>query len=185
LVIPTLVASVSIQVPSLLTPTVSRKVTALRELTTVHVVPLTWVHEHTVDFVATRTENTLLQDAWIAVSVALLVALAVNGALVYRRKRGWRRGTVAGVRVYIAPDAGPAVVGLLRPRIVVPEWLTQAAPSRQAIVIAHERAHLLAHDPQLLTVALCLVVLMPWNLPLWWQLHRLRCAIEVDCDARV
>jgi len=26
---------------------------------------------------------------------------------------------------------------------------------------------------------------MPWNLPLWWQLRRLRRAIEVDCDARV
>jgi hypothetical protein len=26
---------------------------------------------------------------------------------------------------------------------------------------------------------------MPWNLPLWWQLRRLRHAIEVDCDARV
>ena len=26
---------------------------------------------------------------------------------------------------------------------------------------------------------------MPWNLPLWWQLRRLRYAIEVDCDARV
>ena len=29
------------------------------------------------------------------------------------------------------------------------------------------------------------VVLMPWNLPLWWQWRRLRFAIEVDCDARV
>jgi hypothetical protein len=26
---------------------------------------------------------------------------------------------------------------------------------------------------------------MPWNLPLWWQLRRLRCAVEMDCDARV
>lgn len=26
---------------------------------------------------------------------------------------------------------------------------------------------------------------MPWNVPLWWQWHRLRHAIEVDCDARV
>jgi bla regulator protein BlaR1 len=26
---------------------------------------------------------------------------------------------------------------------------------------------------------------MPWNLPLWWQMVRLRRAIEVDCDARV
>ena len=28
-------------------------------------------------------------------------------------------------------------------------------------------------------------VLLPWNLPVWWQLRRLRLAIEVDCDARV
>jgi hypothetical protein len=53
------------------------------------------------------------------------------------------------------------------------------------MVIAHEQAHLAGYDPQLLTLALCLVVLMPWNLPLWWQLHRLRYGIEVDCDARV
>jgi len=26
---------------------------------------------------------------------------------------------------------------------------------------------------------------MPWNLPLWWQLRRLRFAVEIDCDARV
>jgi bla regulator protein BlaR1 len=26
---------------------------------------------------------------------------------------------------------------------------------------------------------------MPWNLPLWWQLLRLRKAVEIDCDARV
>jgi hypothetical protein len=28
-------------------------------------------------------------------------------------------------------------------------------------------------------------VALPWNLPLWWQLRRLRHAIELDCDARV
>jgi bla regulator protein blaR1 len=184
LVVPAFIASVSIQIPSLLTPTVSRKVTALRELTSVQVVPMTWVRAHTSNRMAAGSENRLLQRTWFAVSAALLAALALNGALVHRRKRAWRVGTVAGVPVYIAPDAGPAVVGLLRPRIVVPEWLAGASPSRQAMVMAHERAHLEAHDPQLLTVALCLVVLMPWNLPLWWQLHRLRYAIEVDCDAR-
>src|SRR4029077_8708840 len=80
---------------------------------------------------------------------------------------------------------GPAVVGLLRPRIVIPAWLTQTSASHQAMVIAHEQAHLAGHDPQVLTVALFLLVLMHWNLPLWWQLHRLRYAIEVDCDTRV
>jgi hypothetical protein len=119
------------------------------------------------------------------VSAVLLAALVLNGAQVFWRKQRWRMSTVAGASVYIAPDIGPAVVGLLRPRIVVPTWLTEASASHQAMVIAHEQAHLAGHDPQVLTVALFLLVLMPWNLPLWWQLHRLRCAIEVDCDARV
>ena len=185
LVIPTMIASVSIQVPSLLTPTVSRKAIPLRELTSVQVVPLTWVHKHTGDIVATRNENRVLQRTWIAVSVALLAALVLNGLELVRRRRRWRMGTIAGVSVYLAPDVGPAVVGLLHPRIVVPDWLAKASRARQSMVLAHERSHLVAHDPQLLTIALFLLVLMPWNLPLWWQLHRLRWAIEVDCDARV
>jgi hypothetical protein len=87
--------------------------------------------------------------------------------------------------VYITGDIGPAVVGLLRPRIVVPRWVTMALPTHQSAVIVHEQSHLDAHDPQLFTFALALLVFMPWNLPLWWQLRRLRYAIEVDCDARV
>jgi bla regulator protein blaR1 len=185
LAIPTIIASVSIQVPSLLTPTVSRKITALREMTSVHVAPLTWVRERTVDSAVAPNLNRILQRSWVVVSAVLFAALVLNGAQVFWRKRRWRIGTVAGASVYIAPDIGPAVVGLLRPRIVVPTWLTESPPSHQAMVIAHEQAHLAGHDPQVLTVALFLLVLMPWNLPLWWQLHRLRYAIEVDCDARV
>ena len=47
LAIPTIIASVSVQVPSLVAPTVSRKITALREMTSVRVAPLTWVRERT------------------------------------------------------------------------------------------------------------------------------------------
>lgn len=56
---------------------------------------------------------------------------------------------------------------------------------QQQIIVAHEQSHLEAGDPRLLAVALGLLVLMPWNLPLWWQCRRLRYAIEVDCDTRV
>jgi hypothetical protein len=77
------------------------------------------------------------------------------------------------------------VVGLLSPRIVAPRWLTETPSACQELVIAHEQAHLARHDPQVLTLALFLLVVMPWNVPLWWQLRRLRRAIEVDCDARV
>jgi hypothetical protein len=114
--------------------------------------------------------------------VLLLAASAVQLAL---RKRRWPLASLSGVPVYIAPGVGPAVVGLLRPSIVVPPWVVESPPTRQAHVIAHEQAHLEARDPLLLTTAVCLLVFMPWNLPLWWHLRRLRRAIEVDCDARV
>jgi bla regulator protein blaR1 len=185
LIIPTTIASVSIQVPSLQTPIVSRKPIALRDLTSVQLIPMAWVHEHAGNVLATHSENRVLQRTWIAVSVSLLAGLVLNALQLLWRKRRWQMQTVAGVSVYIARDAGPAVVGLLRPRIVIPDWLLQASASRQAMVLTHEQSHLAAHDPQVLTVALLLLVLMPWNLPLWWQLHRLRYAIEVDCDARV
>ncbi len=92
---------------------------------------------------------------------------------------------MAAFPVLIAEDAGPALVGLLRPHIVVPRWLVTATPDEQELVIAHERSHLEAGDAQLLTIAVFLLICMPWNLPLWWQLRRLRRSIEMDCDARV
>jgi hypothetical protein len=127
----------------------------------------------------------LLRRSWVAVSAAMLFVLVASGAHLFWRKRRWNLGTVGGASVYLAADVGPAVVGLIRPRIVVPAWLTQSSAQEQAAVVAHEQSHLDARDPALLTVALCLLVFMPWNLPLWWQLRRLRYAIEVDCDARV
>jgi len=53
------------------------------------------------------------------------------------------------------------------------------------MVIAHELSHVEAGDQKLLAAALLVLLCMPWNVPLWWQLRRLRRAIEVDCDARV
>ena len=185
LAIPTVIASVSIQIPSLVSPAITRKIGTLREMTAVHLAPLTWVRERTVNSAAAPNLNRTLRRCWLMVSAALLAVLLLNGAYASWRKRQWRTGTVAGASVYIAPDAGPAVVGLLRPRIVVPSWLTEASHSHQGMVMAHEQAHLAGRDPQVLTVALFLLVLMPWNVPLWWQLRRLRYAIEVDCDARV
>jgi bla regulator protein BlaR1 len=122
---------------------------------------------------------------WLAASLLVLAALVLSGGLLYWRKRHWVQGTLCGTSVLIAPDVGPAVVGLLRPCMVVPTWLLQESAARQQFVMAHEQSHLDARDPQMLTIALCLLVVMPWNLPLWWQFHRLRRAIEVDCDARV
>jgi hypothetical protein len=58
-------------------------------------------------------------------------------------------------------------------------------PERRRLVIAHEREHVRARDTALLALGAVLLVLMPWNAPIWWQMRRLRGAIEFDCDARV
>src|SRR5712672_949879 len=129
--------------------------------------------------------STLLDWTWRMTSMALTLVIVASGAHLSWRRRRWDRGHMAGTAVYISEDSGPAVVGFLRPHIVVPRWLTKFAPGEQELVIAHERSHLGAYDTQLLTIAVCLLACMPWNLMLWWQLRRLRLAIEIDCDARV
>jgi len=129
--------------------------------------------------------STLLDWTWRMASMALALVILASGAHLAWRRRRWDRGHMAGTAVYISEDSGPAVVGFLRPHIVVPRWLTKLSPDEQELVIAHERSHLGAYDTQLLTIAVCLLACMPWNLMLWWQLRRLRLAIEIDCDARV
>jgi bla regulator protein blaR1 len=126
-----------------------------------------------------------LKYAWIAMSVGLSVAFILSHAAWLRRRRSWTKGNLRQSPVYFAPDFGPAVMGCIRPVIIVPTWLKLSPPAQQAFVLAHENAHIEAGDPQMLTVALGICVLMPWNVPLWWNLKRLRKAVEVDCDARV
>ncbi|MGE9007734.1 M56 family metallopeptidase [Leptospira interrogans] len=127
----------------------------------------------------------LLDWTWRMASMALALVILASGAHLSWRRRRWDRGHMAGTAVYISEDCGPAVVGFFRPHIVVPRWLTKLSPDEQEVVIAHERSHLVAYDTQLLTIAVCLLACMPWNPMLWWQLRRLRLAIEIDCDARV
>jgi hypothetical protein len=87
--------------------------------------------------------------------------------------------------VTVAQDVGPAVFGWLQPRVVFPRWLLSAPLNMQEMALVHEREHLDARDPQILTTVTLLFALFPWNAPLAWMLRRLRFAMEVDCDARV
>jgi beta-lactamase regulating signal transducer with metallopeptidase domain len=185
LVLPTVVASVSIELPSVFSPAVAQKMIVLREATSVRLPSTVWGVSLADEAGEASDADLWLKAFWWVASAAILVALVISMALVARRKRHWVTAGLGQTQVYVAADVGPAVVGLLRPRIVVPAWLLQAPRSQQNLVLAHEQSHLDAYDPQLLSVALCLLVSMPWNLPLWWQLKRLRRAIEVDCDARV
>lgn len=126
-----------------------------------------------------------LRLAWGAASAATLLALLGMTGLLRRRRRRWRSAELAGVPVLVSRDTGPAVVGLFRSRIVLPEWAVGTDPARLDLLLAHEQEHVRAGDPRLLALGFAALVLTPWNPAVWWQLRRLRLAVEIDCDARV
>jgi TonB family protein len=123
--------------------------------------------------------------AWLFLSFALCIWLVVGLCSLRRSRRGWTRSTVDGVDVDVSPSAGPAVFGFTSHRIVLPEWAMQMESHARHLIIAHETEHIRARDPQRLAIALAALVVMPWNLALWWCAARLRRAIELDCDVRV
>lgn len=123
--------------------------------------------------------------AWMLVSGALLVTLIVTAVRLNAERRQWRAREVANTSVLVSPRFGPAIVGVRRPQIVVPEWVLALDDSAQRAIVAHEEEHRAARDPALLLAGLGAFVLMPWNIGLWMSWRGLRRAIELDCDARV
>ena len=146
------------------------------------ILPLAWLPGV---LAAMPAEQAQLKLGWFVLSIGMLLLLLLRSAWLLSHQRRWQKTTLLGTPVYLSGGIGPCVAGLLRPRIVMPVWLQLILPRQQALLLAHAQCRLAARDPQLLALAYALIVLMPWNLPLWWQLHRLRFAIEVDCDARM
>lgn len=122
---------------------------------------------------------------WLAVSGLLAGLVALSAFRVQAGRRRWDRTTVEGVPVRVSRDVGPAVVGLLRSEIVLPRWVLESDRVLKDLILLHEREHVREGDHRLLALGLLLTALMPWNLALFWLAHRLRLAVEMDCDARV
>ena len=188
LLLPLIISSVSVQIPQqggVVDPAKPQRIVALWQMTASELSPSGWLTTTAGELPASPDLDRLLQVGWSAASAILFLSILASSLQLNRRRRRWERGNMAGVAVHVSEGAGPAIVGLLNPHIVVPRWLMQCPADVQELVVAHEQSHLEAHDARLVTIALGLLVCMPWNLPLWWQLRRLRVAIEIDCDARV
>lgn len=122
---------------------------------------------------------------WLAGVIAGVCVFGVGRVALGRRRRAWRRDVVAGVPVLIAPDDGPAVVGVASPEIVIPEWALMLEARSIELLLRHEREHQRARDPILIHAAGLAWLVMPWHPVAWWMWSRLRLAVELDCDARV
>lgn len=126
-----------------------------------------------------------LLPSWLACSLLLGLALAGGLHRLHAVARLWPEATVVGRRVLVSRDFGPAVVGIVRSRIVVPRWMLASGRERLDLALLHEEEHRAAGDVRLLFSGILAVVVLPWNPALWWQLRRLRAAVELDCDSRV
>lgn len=114
----------------------------------------------------------LAAGLWIAGAIASLAWLAW-------KQLEFGRAARAGL-------AGPAVIGVLRPRIVTPSDFARRYTAReQAVVLAHEAAHIARHDSRINAVV-ALARCLNWFNPLVHVLaHYLRIDQELACDAAV
>jgi bla regulator protein BlaR1 len=136
--------------------------------------------------------NPMIHRIWL-ISAGILVLWGVaTAARVYflvarsrRRSASGAPSVVDGVSVLVTDSMGPATVGVLRSRVLVPQWVLALPRVQRRYVLRHEEEHRSSRDSLLLFVASLTLILAPWNLALWWQLRRLRLAVEMDCDNRV
>ena len=122
---------------------------------------------------------------WGAMTVGLLSLLTWSALRLAGERRDWRRVSVGGATAWLSGDVGPAVVGIRAASIVMPAWVLELEHDVQRLISLHEEEHLRAGDLPLMIGGLFIVLLAPWNPALWWQLRRLRLAVEADCDDRV
>lgn len=140
-----------------------------------------------------QSYDSITSRLWVYSSAMLLLWGLANGGRVAhlvhvsRKRQGERSGPVIvdGVPVVVTDSLGPATVGLWRSCVLVPRWVLALPGAQRQYVLRHEEEHRSAHDPRLLFLASLVLLLMPWNVAFWWQLRRLRQAVELDCDKRV
>lgn len=79
----------------------------------------------------------------------------------------------------------PMLVGVWRPRLLLPAHLAQFTPEQQQLVIAHELTHAQRRDPLLLLLATLLQALLWFNPAARWLAGKLAWAQELGCDRQV
>ena len=123
--------------------------------------------------------------AWAVLSLMVGFMLLRAQVGLSPERSTWTRMQLRDREIFLAEDFGPGVVGLIHSAIVMPRWALDMTEQEQELMLRHEAEHRAAHDVWLTSGALWLLALLPWSVPLWWTVRRLRLAIEIDCDYRV
>jgi beta-lactamase regulating signal transducer with metallopeptidase domain len=132
-----------------------------------------------------------LQPAMLLVLLWAVGLAAGAGATLFHHRRLVRSlGRLAprsdGALQASVADVGPAVLGALSPRIVVPSDFEQRyEPSERELIIAHERTHLRGGDAQANALMVLLQCLCWFNPLIHIAAHFARLDQELACDAAV
>ena len=133
----------------------------------------------------TLSGSELLAAVWL-VGVVLTASFLVLSQWRFRRSLGRLERRPDGSFRSESSDTGPALVGALRPRIVVPaDFDRRYTAAQQFLIMKHERCHLKRGDAQF-TLLACLLRSLFWFNPLVhlaWS--RFRTDQELACDAAV
>jgi beta-lactamase regulating signal transducer with metallopeptidase domain len=124
---------------------------------------------------------------WVwAAGVLALAALLWLQQRRFRRRLGHLRRIDAGLWQASTDDLGPVLIGLLRPRIVVPaDFDLRYDPQQRELVLAHERVHLGRGDLPMNALACVLRCLFWFNPLVHLAAAKLRLDQELACDAVV
>jgi TonB family protein len=127
----------------------------------------------------------LLVLAWWLGALWMLARL-IDQQRHFLRRLGPLQRRADGSYLASSTRIGPAVVGALRPRIVLPADFEQRYDERQrALVLAHERCHLRRGDLQVNLLASALRCVFWFNPLVHLAAARLRVDQELACDAAV
>ncbi len=151
--------------------------------------PVTFAAAPAVVVRVTSSLRSMDADRWL-LAIWMLGACALLAVLVRQQRRfvarlRLRRGDDGSWRSGMS-DAAPAVLGVLRQKLVLPErFESDYSNEEQQLVIAHERMHQLRRDPWALAVCALLRTLFWFNPIVQFAAMRFRRDVEMACDAAV
>lgn len=123
-----------------------------------------------------------------AVLLAWLLGAIASGAYLYRAQRRLSRSIKwdSAQRGLLPSGSGPAMVGALRPRLLLPsDFKSRYSPLEQKLIMLHKRIHLRRRDGLVNLAMSALLVLQWFNVALYWASRALCRDQECACDAIV